>query len=517
MSVKKVSQLTIFFIFLGIIIPVFGLAHELDSTTIHMSSESGFEPTEIEIEQGESVVFENTGQTVMWPASNIHPTHRAYPGSGIELCHQKINEELNNPDIFDACGGIESGEVYKFTFSKPGRWRYHDHLNPNLSGVVIVEALESDENLEIDDKPKRSFKDWWSDLKLSFTKLYYKVFPNKLETKLEGIKMMEIAHDKEELYYWLKLLGAQEAMQMVLAEADGGSLIDCHTEAHQLGRAAFDIYGARVFSEGDSSCHSGFYHGAMETFLAKNGTENLDQKIKELCEIFDTRFGLFECLHGVGHGVLAYEDYDLSQAINVCGELEGSFAQSSCYGGMFMENIVTGQGNGAIPGHETDWVNRTDPHFPCNAISQDRTVQVQCYQMQTSWMLTQNSYNFGRVAEICQATPESMIPVCFKSLGRDAAGHTLRNPDKIVDICGKVIGTEYYDECIYGAVNVIVDFWGEKLEGQASELCGLLVESEKLACYQVLAGRLPGLFNLPAERLSICNTFEPEFQWLCNK
>ena len=305
-------------------------------------------------------------------------------------------------------------------------------------------------------------------------------------------------------------------MEKLLQDAGGGAQIDCHQEAHLLGRTAYALFGAKAFEEGNASCHSGFYHGAMETFLFEEGTSNLAEKINNLCNIFNTQFGKFECLHGVGHGVLAFQDYDLPLALETCRKLATDYDAHSCYGGIFMENIITGQGLGAVSAHETQWVSK-DPQFPCNSISDDYNVQYQCYQMQTSCMHQLNNYNFPLVAQECARVRPDMISTCFKSYGRDAAGHTLRNNEKIVELCSHVPRTQdYYKQCVIGALNVIVDFWGAGLSDQASGLCKLINSDEKGTCYSILAGRLEGLYNSSSDITRICNTFEPQYQFLCS-
>ena len=117
-------------------VPQQAFAHEStnpNEVIIHIS-EAGFEPKSVTIQVGQTVVFENTGKEAHWPASNIHPTHRAYPGSDIEKCGSD-DEKL----IFDACRGLQSGETYAFIFAMPGTWKYHDHLNPTKFGTVVVE------------------------------------------------------------------------------------------------------------------------------------------------------------------------------------------------------------------------------------------------------------------------------------------------------------------------------------------------------------------------------------------
>lgn len=94
---------------------------------------SGFSPSTLTINKGDTVTFVNQGSSSSWPASNVHPTHTSYPGSSIQKCG---TAEANN--IFDACHGLRKGESYSFTFNDVGSWRYHDHLRPSSGGTIVV-------------------------------------------------------------------------------------------------------------------------------------------------------------------------------------------------------------------------------------------------------------------------------------------------------------------------------------------------------------------------------------------
>ncbi|MEX1112358.1 MAG: cupredoxin domain-containing protein [Candidatus Andersenbacteria bacterium] len=83
-------------------------------------SETGFSPTQLTVAAGTTVTFVNDGQALHWPASDLHPTHTALPG-------------------FDAKRGLPTGETYSYTFTEVGTWRFHDHLNPQETGTVVVE------------------------------------------------------------------------------------------------------------------------------------------------------------------------------------------------------------------------------------------------------------------------------------------------------------------------------------------------------------------------------------------
>ena len=96
--------------------------------------DNGFHPDVVTIRVGEELRFFNqSNQLLMWPASAVHPTHKAYPGSGIEKCGTAEKDSL-----FDACSGLNQGESFTFTFNQLGTWSYHDHLNSGLRGIIIV-------------------------------------------------------------------------------------------------------------------------------------------------------------------------------------------------------------------------------------------------------------------------------------------------------------------------------------------------------------------------------------------
>jgi Raf kinase inhibitor-like YbhB/YbcL family protein len=89
---------------------------------------SGFNPSSLTIKTGDTVVFQNNDTELHWPASAVHPTHTVYPESGGCIGSK-----------FDACAGLAQSETFTFTFNQKGTWNYHDHLNPGLTGTVVVE------------------------------------------------------------------------------------------------------------------------------------------------------------------------------------------------------------------------------------------------------------------------------------------------------------------------------------------------------------------------------------------
>lgn len=103
-----------------------------ESNTIYLTS-SGFQPSELTVQQGETVTWVNNASSPMWVASNRHPTHTNYAGS-------TLREHCQNGDqssaAFDQCS---AGDEFSFTFEKTGDWGYHNHENPGQGGTITVE------------------------------------------------------------------------------------------------------------------------------------------------------------------------------------------------------------------------------------------------------------------------------------------------------------------------------------------------------------------------------------------
>lgn len=451
---------------------------------------NGYTPNSVEIKTGDTIIFQNDSDEERWPASNIHPTHKVYPNSGIEKCGGS-----NEKDIFDACRGLKKGESYRFTFLYPGNWRFHDHLRANVTGTIVVTG-EAPEGASSDGQGFISRVASW--VKALGSKTYYYIFPKKRDVALATLDIFKVAEDDAKLRQWLAVFGPKTLMDKLLLDAEKGANVrDCHQQAHQIGRIAYKLFGAGVFKEGNTQCNSGFYHGAMEAFLTEKGTVDIAGNVEELCSRFTTGFTTYECLHGSGHGIMAYQDYDMPSAIAECDKFSDDFGKRSCYGGVFMENIIAAQGLGAIKAHETSWVKADDMQFPCNAIGNDYGKLYECYQMQTAWMLTLTHNDFPKVVANCELAPKAMIPVCFKSLGRDIAGYTLRQGPNILSFCNLVPRKkDFYNQCVIGAVHVIVDYWGPALGSQASDFCALVTDaSAKKSCDDTLEWRIKDLFG----------------------
>ena len=106
---------------------------------------SGFSPSQLSINQGDSVTWINKDSEPHWPASGMHPTHTRYSGASYDepgsFAGSLACKSEGNPKdgAFDPCKSIAPGESWTFTFEQIGSWGFHDHLDSSYFGKITVQ------------------------------------------------------------------------------------------------------------------------------------------------------------------------------------------------------------------------------------------------------------------------------------------------------------------------------------------------------------------------------------------
>jgi hypothetical protein len=271
---------------------------------------------------------------------------------------------------------------------------------------------------------------------------------------------------------------------------------------------------AKTFAEGRASCWSGYYHGVLERAFADVTSFDagaLGTVARRLCDDQSVRaitWLAYQCVHGLGHGLMIHTGYDLPLSLDVCERLATSWDQTSCKGGIFMENISTSYGV------TSRWVKgKEDPVYPCDVVEEDD--KLYCYLMVTSHVLRVLDWDWERTAKICSEVEPNWVSTCFQSLGRDASGSTRQNPKEIRELCAIARPYDGEDECISAAAK---DMTANYTSGkQASVLCETTSVELRGGCYYAI-GAIMGTFKPTAsEREADCRAIvtEPEYVSQC--
>jgi plastocyanin len=90
------------------------------ATAVVRITEDGFQPSNLKVKAGTLVVWTNDDTEPHRIASNPYPTHKDLPS-------------------LDSKSSIDTNGKYRYTFNQKGTFGYHDELNPDVNGTVIIE------------------------------------------------------------------------------------------------------------------------------------------------------------------------------------------------------------------------------------------------------------------------------------------------------------------------------------------------------------------------------------------
>jgi hypothetical protein len=282
----------------------------------------------------------------------------------------------------------------------------------------------------------------------------------------------------------IETLGVEKGVPTVFADlkarAERSSyvLAQCHPLTHVIGRIAAESFAdvANAYAKGDSYCWSGYYHGVLETFVNRTGNEHIEEKLNTMCASLNKdrsySFDYYNCVHGLGHGLMALSDNDIPSSLTKCDSLTGDWEQQSCAGGVYMENVIADGLN-----HATNWLDPKRPLFPCD-ISADKYKNT-CYLMQTSYMLKINGGDFVKTFAWCRDAG-AYQNTCHQSLGRDASGRNSSDLKSTHDIC--LLGRDQTEitNCVIGAVKDFISYFHS--DAQGITLCKSFDEPIRQTC-----------------------------------
>ena len=439
-----------------------------DTWTVEYTRQGVFVPERLDIATGDTVVFVNTSDVPVWPASNIHPTHEILPD-------------------FDPLEVIWPGESWSHAFNRNGYWRYHNHIEASQTGLIVAQGgPEEDLAPLLANAPRPEFP------------------PARPSAGGE-----ELFDDVAALRRFVETYGPANAVAALkTVELQTGRY--CHDAAHEAGRVAYEIFGPIAFAISGHDCQAGALHGATEALFAERGTSRLGDDVTALCSSTLNPFVRHQCYHGVGHGLMAWTSYEIHEALGFCDVIDTEADAASCYSGVFMENVVGGL-SGAM-GHETQYLRDDDPHFPCDIVA-DR-YRADCYYYQTTHMRRVFDGDLASVARECATLRDEARRLCFSSYGRDVGNLTRGQPAEAVSLCGHAPAGLDRVECLSGAAQD--RFWETTGADEAISMCALLdVASEADACWWTIIDRAGDVFIDEAGRRSFCDRVPADRRGLC--
>lgn len=258
-------------------------------------------------------------------------------------------------------------------------------------------------------------------------------------------------------------------------KVDNALLRSCHSISHEIGREAYKKYGSfgQAMKYQDEICNSGYFHGIIEAHFSKS--KNIFADMRTVCDAYPIgKYLSWECFHGVGHGLMFYSYNDLSKSLELCETYSGSFAESVCADGVFMENFNTDEKL-----HKSEFVKENDPFYPCKEKSTKH--KNSCYLYAPTYYLSINKNYYFDALAWCDGAESNYIDDCVKGVGSQALKNNIKTPKFVEEICmsGQRSKTMW---CIEGMVGLSVNHYGSI--DPALQMCEVLEEENKQTCFE---------------------------------
>jgi mono/diheme cytochrome c family protein len=298
--------------------------------------------------------------------------------------------------------------------------------------------------------------------------------------------------------------GPKKALDTLQADSRTvpGVQADCHQISHWVGHAGlahFHGNAGEALAHGAMTCNSGYYHGVIELSIAGLPRSKIVPIVRKLCanpSVANNTFLLYQCVHGLGHGLMIYSGDDLPYSLHVCDQLTTGFNRTACTGGVFMQNLDTGM-------MTSRYIRPHDPIYPCTIVSKPH--KYYCYLQSTERIIQVVGYDWPKVADWCRRAERDWVDICFQSMGRDASGYTQYHPKKTLAICAQA--RTQAGECIYGAARD----YGNNFAGgkEAARFCNFGPSRYRGRCYEGVGTILGALNTYEQQRRAACAAVAP--------
>lgn len=319
--------------------------------------------------------------------------------------------------------------------------------------------------------------------------------------------------------------------------------IDTHLLGHVVGDVLFKQQGVAGMQVCTDDLRNACSHSIVVGSLLERGPETLREIVKT-CKLAPGGRGAYTmCIHGLGHGVLAYTEYDMAKAIDLCKTIVNPDQYRSrefieCTGGTAMEMMAGVNDREAWEKQKPNYFSDTDPLAPCNMKFMPVEAQPICYNFLTPHLFQAagadlqhpTPEHYEKAFMFCDRIPKEQQEnrdLCFAGFGKefvvlvnDRNVQVVENMDdtklKTVYAWCKLAKEQYgIKPCINSALQSL--FWGGENSRSASlHFCGLInPEDDKKFCFDNLIWAVSYYITDPGYKKEFCLELPGDYQSDC--
>jgi hypothetical protein len=447
----------------------------------------GFYPSTLSVPVGSTIVFVNRTDRAFWPASNFHPSHKLYTD-------------------FDAKQPLAPGARWSFEFHESGIWRYHDHLNSQQGGTIVVRSSPFDKRESPCDVSSEQMP----------IKIQERCWIQQIESVLEDSGIDRAFATFSDLY-----------------ENKAAFSSDCHDVTHLLGEAAFREYvdsGKVIESTKTSYCGYGFYHGFIEGLLFTTGNfeqaKNYCKEVqKNLSKHIVSPNAIYSCYHGIGHGTFDTQSFAqwgndsgmLDSALRTCEKVtvaDEPELQKQCATGVF---------NALANAYSNHTYNLSfDPVDPWGICQRQQVVEYKkaCFREVAASYVKMMTPDYAKGIQVIGAMSDSVgAEATMYAYMSEATRLNLdtTSSEFWATLCENVANFPLRISCVEGVATGLF-LWGKPghEHEQSLDFCSLpeLSGESKSACFAYVLPRLRTVYDQSKVAL-ICQTIDPQYKKYC--
>lgn len=334
--------------------------------------------------------------------------------------------------------------------------------------------------------------------------------------------------------------GAVYAFQVLLI-----AQIPPNTDLHLLAHVVGDVLYKQQGLEGIHVCTQDFRnacsHSVVIGFLREHGEGSLPEIVATCKKAPGGKGAYTMCFHGLGHGVLAFNEYHFDKAVEMCKKTGSKEYQEreyiECVGGATMEMIAGVHDRDAWKKQLTTYFKKSDPLYPCNADFMSPLVRPICYIHLTPYLFDRAGIDLGKPDPelygasfaFCDLIPREQAQdrdACYSGFGKEfivlAQDRDVRDIGSMkasqltyVRSWCKLAGDEQGERvCNLSALGSL--FWGGENNPEAAfTFCEIAEGQAQGECYSTLSSQISFYLSGDMRQRSLCERLPESFRQVC--
>lgn len=256
--------------------------------------------------------------------------------------------------------------------------------------------------------------------------------------EIEALKDSNLDFQKSaEFFRNLSVKRGGEYGYKALAAAANFNYLSPNVDSHLLGHTVGDVLYKQQGIDGIKVCtddlRNACSHSIVVGFLLEKGEDSLVEAVSK-CEDAPGGKGAYTmCVHGLGHGVLGYVEYDMRKAVSLCektGTKKYGYQEvGQCIGGVSMEMMAGVHDRDMWLTQLPNYFKSDDPLAPCSMDFMPENGVGYCYMYLTPHLFevagaslaNPESKYFSKAMSYCEALEKGNPNrnICFGNFGKE--------------------------------------------------------------------------------------------------